>query len=283
MMYIASARSAVSWLTFGFVALLPGYLRAQGTSIQVPSTTPLSVQLLRHVPMRTGTSLEGRLLYPVYVDNQIAIPAGSLVRGEVVQLESDRSRRLHARLRGDFTPFHTPVVQFQQLALPDGTFQQISSEPVKDGIPILRLSPPPGKSRGSFIKRQLAQEKQRLKDFAALFTAPGRGDRLVQFVYTQLPYHPERIDAATSWTVELTQPVNLNLKSLSRSDPADPISRESGEHQTKAASEVMASRDQKTEWRLRAYLQQTISSATKKEETVFRRLCRSRSSMQITL
>ena len=38
------------------------------------------------------------------------------------------------------------------------------------------------------------------------FTAPGRGDRLVQFIYTQLPYHPERIETGTAWTVDLAQP-----------------------------------------------------------------------------
>ena len=102
-------------------SLLPALLHGQAISIQIPSTTPLSVQLLQHVPMKTGEPLEGRLLYPVYVDNRIAIPAGTVLRGSVIQLDSDRSRRIHSRLRGDFTPFHIPVVRFDQLVLPDGT------------------------------------------------------------------------------------------------------------------------------------------------------------------
>ena len=158
----ACARSTFYFFAFvSFVALLPGLLRGQAASIQIPSTTPLSVELLQHVPMKTGEPLEGRLLYPVYVENRIAVPAGTVLRGSVIQLDSDRSRRIHSRLRGDFTPFHIPVVRFDQLVLPNGTVQPIVSDSAKDGVPILRLSPPPGKPKGSFIRRQIAEEKQR--------------------------------------------------------------------------------------------------------------------------
>ena len=105
------------------LGLLCGSAVGQSGSIQIPATTPLSIQLLQHVPMKVGESLEGRLLYPVYVDNQIAIPAGATLRGTVLQLDSDRSRRIHARLRGDFTPFHIPVVRFDELVLPDGALE----------------------------------------------------------------------------------------------------------------------------------------------------------------
>src|SRR5271165_7058325 len=88
------------------LTLLAASSQGQTASIQVPTATPLSIQLLRHVPMKAGEALEGRLLYPVYVDNRVAIPAGATVRGSVVQLGSDRSHRIHSRLRGDFTPFH---------------------------------------------------------------------------------------------------------------------------------------------------------------------------------
>src|SRR5258708_30581407 len=76
---------------------------AQTPSVEIPATTPLSIQLLQHVPMKAGEGLEGRLLYPVYIENHVAIPAGSILRGTVIQLDSDRCRPIHARLRGDFT------------------------------------------------------------------------------------------------------------------------------------------------------------------------------------
>ena len=144
--------------------------------------------------MKTGEPLEGRLLYPVYVENRIAIPAGTILRGSVIQLDSDRSRRIHARLRGDFTPFHIPVVRFDQLVLP-GRRLSTDCERQRQGR---RPDPAPVTSarqaRALSSAGRLPQEKQRVKDTVALFTAPGRGDRLVQFIYTQLPYHPERIE-----------------------------------------------------------------------------------------
>jgi hypothetical protein len=154
----ACARPTFYFFAFvSLVALHPGLLRGQAVSVKIPSATPLSVELLQHVPMRTGEPLEGRLLYPVYVENRIAVPAGTLLHGSVIQLDSDRSRRIHSRLRGDFTPFHVPVVRFDQLVLPDGSLQPIVSDSAKDGVPILRLSPPPGKPKGSFIRRQIGR------------------------------------------------------------------------------------------------------------------------------
>jgi hypothetical protein len=241
------------------LALLCASAHGQTASVQVPAATPLSIELLQHVPMKTGEPLKGRLLYPVYVENRVAIPAGTMLRGTVVQLSSSRNRRIHARLRGDFTPFHTPVVRFDELVLPGGAVQPIASDPARDGVPILRLSPPPGQKKGSFISREIAQEKQRVKDTVAQFTAPGRGDRLVQFLYTQLPYHPERIETGTAWTVELAQPLNL----MRLQDPVDSAA-------PPASKPVEPSGH--TEWRLRAYLQQTISSANKKPGETFQAL-----------
>jgi hypothetical protein len=270
----AGARSTFYFFAFvSFVALLPGLLRGQAASVQIPSTTPLSVELLQHVPMKIGEPLEGRLLYPVYVENRIAVPAGTVLRGSVIQLDSDRSRRIHSRLRGDFTSFHVPVVRFDQLVLPDGTLRPIVSGGAKDGVPILRLSPAAGKPKGSFIRRQFAEEKQRLKDAAALVTKPGRGDRLVQFIYTQLPYHPERIETATSWTVELTQPLDLTVKNDPPEGGSGPVVHEESKQRVKAKLDATKPpSDQNIEWRLRAYLQQTISSAHEKPGDTFQAL-----------
>jgi hypothetical protein len=239
-------RCVLCALLLGFFSASAG---AQPSTVQVPATTPLPVQLTRHVAMRAGEPLEGRLLYPVYVDNQVAIPAGAILRGRVMRLEPDRSHRIHSRLRGDFTPFHIPVVHFEDLVLPGSSAQPIASDNSTEGFEIMRLSPPPGKKKGSFISREIAQGKQRLKDAASLFTAPGRGDRLVQFFYSQLPYHPERIESGTAWTINLARPVDVQAATspLPVTAKADPPAESS-----------------QPEWRLHAYLQETISSAGKK-------------------
>src|SRR5580658_1993474 len=111
--------------------------RAQQALVQVPPATPLPIQLGKHVPMKKGEPLKGYLLYPVYAENRLVIPAGSMLLGNVVKLNPDRSHRIHSRLWGDFTPFHIPVVQFDQLVLADGSVQPVVSQNATDGAPVL--------------------------------------------------------------------------------------------------------------------------------------------------
>jgi len=243
-------------------------LHAQTQTAEIISGTPLSIVLPRHSPMRAGEQIEGRLLYPVYVSNGVVLPSESTLRGHVIRLDSDRSRRIHARLHGDFTPFHIPVVQFDQVLLKDGEVRAISCSNGKDGMVILRLSPPPGQKRGSLISRQWSDLKQRAKETTALFTAPGRGDRLVQFIYTQLPYHPQRIETGTTWTVELARPLLVNV------DNNPPITARDSSTVPRSGlitspKPVKQPDDQVNEWHLHAYLQQTISSAKAKPGDTF--------------
>lgn len=253
----------------GFTAILSAAfgLSAQDVPVQIPTGTPLPVQLGEHVPMKQGEPLEGHLLYPVYAENRLVIPAGSVIRGRVIALNDDRSRRLHARLWGDFTQFHIPVVRFDQLVMPDGAIEQLVSDDASNGAPVLHLSPPVGKTPRSLIGQQIAQTKQYAKDTIAQVTAPGRKDRLVQLVYKQLPYHPQRIEAATTWTVTLAQPLILKpTRAL-----ADPKSDAKPDAQTagKRASQEETRESEKPAWHIRAYLKDTISSANEKAGNTF--------------
>jgi hypothetical protein len=260
----------VRFLTLLSAVFLVGSLPAHAKTIEIPSGSPLSVELLRHSPMRAGESIEGRLLYPVFVENRIAIPAGSILHGRVIRLDPDRSRRVHSGLRGDFTPFYIPVVQFDHVVIEDGPPQAIVCDSVKDGMLILRLSTPPGQKKGSFIGRQLSAAKRKIVETAALFTAPGRGDRLVQFVYGQLPYHPQRIETGTTWTVELAQPIRLQRTEDSSAGSADPPLAGIKDQVTGQPPGLdKRPQEQAAGWQLRAYLQRTISSAKDKPGDTF--------------
>lgn len=255
-----------------FLVLLPVAFEAaaQEASVQVPAGTPLPVQLGKHVPMKKGEPLECHLLYPVYAENRLAIPADSVVRGKVVALNVDRSRRIHSRLWGDFTPFHVPVVHFDQLVLPDGTTEQIVSENATDGTQVLHLSPPTSETPGSLVRQQIAMAKQHLKDTIAVVTAPGRKDRLVQFVYGQLPYHPQRIETATTWTITLTQPLALKPNAIAVNAKNDPKTDPQIDTKKRERSRLRAENpDEQQAWHIRAYLTQTISSADAKAGNTF--------------
>jgi hypothetical protein len=242
--------------------LAPLRSRAQQLVLQIPPSTPLPIQLGKHVPMKKGEPLKGYLLYPVFAENRLVIPAGTTLLGNVVKLNPDRSRRIHSLLRGDFTPFHIPVVQFNQLVLPDGSVQSIVSQNATDGAPALHLSAAPAAPQRSFFTQQLNRAKQQVKDTVAVVTAPGRGDRLVQAIYRQLPYHPERIESATAWTVSLEQPLSLRLDSFAAKLSAGPAK---GFLSPRVDTPVLHERS----WQLHAYLEETISSAKKKPGDTF--------------
>ena len=249
-------------LVISVSVIAPVRSRAQQPLLQIPLSTPLPIQLGKHVPMKRGEPLKGYLLYPVYADNRLVIPAGTALLGNVVQLNPDRGRRIHSRLRGDFTPFHVPVVQFDQLVLPDGSLQPIVSQNATDGATVLHLSAAPSATRRSFFTQLLNRAKQQVRDTAALVTAPGRADRLVQAIYRQLPYHPERIESETAWTVSLEQPLSLRPDSFAAELGAKPAK---GFLSLRVNAPVLRERS----WQLHAYLEETISSAQKKPGDTF--------------
>ena len=174
----------------------------------LPSGTCLQVEIPRNYPMKAGVTLEGHLVYPLYVDGNLAVPANTPVKGTVVALQPDRKARWQARLRGDLTPFHIAKVQFNQLALPEGPLS-LQTNGAITGAPVLRLFAKGAAPKRSFIGKYWDTGKTRLHEQVAFFTDPGRGQRALQMLYHQLPYHPEHIPAHTAWTFELASPLPL--------------------------------------------------------------------------
>jgi hypothetical protein len=88
---------------------------------------------------------------------------------------------------------------------------------------------------------------QILHDQIGVFTAPNKGDRLVQFAYHQLPYHPERIEDGTAWTIETTEPLTIPAQ------PSQPVSAVTPANDTGRPT-----------WMIEAYLHDQLSSASTK-------------------
>ncbi|MGC8548101.1 MAG: hypothetical protein ACP5M4_00255 [Acidobacteriaceae bacterium] len=238
------------------LALCAHALIAQQT-LTVPASAPLDVALVHHAPMKVGAPLTARVLYPVYVDSRLAIPATSTLQGYVVALKPNKKARRSALFYADFTPYDTPVVRFDQLTLPSGKTYAITTPDASGGTPVLHLTAATPHGKKAFLKAEFNLAKQRAKAEAALVTAPGRLDRLRQFVYSQLPWHPQRVVKGTAWTVHFSQPVTV-------ADPAQPGKL----NPTSAAAHVNHPATQASAntgaWLLDAYLTSTISSATSK-------------------
>jgi hypothetical protein len=100
------------------------------------------------------------------------------------------------------------VVHFTSFVLPDGTTIPFASDDAADGAPIFRAIPTPP-AKGGFIHRQWDGLLSVARADIAIFTGPEKADRFVQFIYTQIPYHPQRIDKGTAWTIETSHSVEL--------------------------------------------------------------------------
>jgi hypothetical protein len=168
--------------------------------------------------VKAGEHIEAHLMHPIFADGKLVVAPNTPLEGRVTALLPDTKTRWRARLRGDFTPFHTVQVQFDQLTLPSGPVN-ISAAPAANGAPVLRLTAPGVTPKQSFIARRWSEAKANMHDRIAFFTAPGKGDRALQMLYHQLPYHPQRIEANTAWSFELTAPLQLPETTASLPDP----------------------------------------------------------------
>ncbi len=222
--------------------LTPLASQCQTKAVTLPAGTPLPVQIDDHLPMRVGQPIRAELIYPVYADNEIVLPEKTIVEGTVTALRPDHSHRISSRLRGDFTPFRIPAVHFTGILLADGSTLPITTSTATDGAPIYRLVAPPPR-KGGFLHHQFDNGIQILRDQLAFFTAPDKRDRFTQLLYTQLPYHPQRIEKGTAWTVETTAPLSIPQQPVSAPVPA-----------AKPADPSI--------WIINAYLGDKVSSAT---------------------
>jgi hypothetical protein len=233
-----------------FCLLLNPYAAlCQKPAVTLPSGTPLPVQIEDHLPMRVGQPIRAQLIYPVYGDNSLVLPAKTIVNGSVVALRSDHPHRVTARLRADFTPFRIPIVRFTGITLADGSILPIATSTATDGAPIYRLVAPPPR-KGGFIRQQWDNGLQIFRDRLAIITGPDKRDRLVQFLYTQLPYHPQRIEKGTAWTVETSEPISLSPQTTAIATVEPPPSTQKD--------------DSSTSWIIQAYLGEQLSSASSK-------------------
>src|SRR5664279_646262 len=127
--------------------------RAQSGPPVLPAGTCLQVEIVRHYPMKAGEALGGRLVYPIYFEGSQVLAQNTLLHGIVTSLDADSKARWHGRLMGDFTPFHTAKVQFDELMLPGGPIA-FTTRGATTGATVLRLSAPGATPKQSLVRRE---------------------------------------------------------------------------------------------------------------------------------
>ncbi len=195
-------------------------LTPQATSsaqhVILPAGVPLHIRVTRTAHLHIGASVVGVLTDPIYVRDQLVLAVGSPVQGKVIAyVPTDHLVREQALLNGDVTPLHDPVVDF--------TSVQVAATHVNvpmDTRALIRTTQMvrfTSTKKPSLIRRGINAAKTSIHDTVQSFTAPNKKDRAVRLLYSQLPYHPQRIWSGTEFVANLNAPLTVELP------PAPPV------------------------------------------------------------
>jgi hypothetical protein len=207
---VFSAKRRFAWILLSYSASgLTGVpvraqeTRSEGKTLVVEPGNDLRAALEKGVRLRAPRQpITARLLEPVYAGEDLAIPAGSTIKGHVSAISTAPMRKRARRfLNGDFSPPKTAHVTFDQLVLSDGTMVPIHSDSV---VGLGRVA-----NSRYLPKAERPGVRQKVKGAMAPLREPNKLQRLGEAVVTSLPYHPEYIDQGTVFDAALLAPVTV--------------------------------------------------------------------------
>ncbi len=181
---------------------------AQEQPSTVAAGVPLHITLTHTAKMRVGTPVVGVLTEPVWAYDKLVFPKGSVVHGQVTALESMHGEdRTKALLNGDFTPEHSPVIDFSTIQL-GGLAVPLETEARVRQTETVHFVP---KAHTPLWKRPLALVQEKVKSVHDTVLGPSKKERAERLLFNQLPYHPQRIWQGTEMIADLRQPATVEL------------------------------------------------------------------------
>ncbi len=213
-----------------FCLLVTSRIRAQQNAVAIPlpkvlpAGTLLRVQLDHTAKLKTGAPVTGHLLDPVYLSDREVLPAGAIITGHVTGATPVPAKdRVWQLLNGDITPLKTPHVIFDTVQLPGGATLHMQATAGERTAALVHMRSQPKRGRLALFSMAKQQAHERLQQAKETYTAPGKKDRLEEFFFNQLPFHPQRIWRTTQFDAELSQ--RLDLKDLSAESSAATCAR----------------------------------------------------------
>lgn len=179
-------------------------------SITVAQGVPLHIRVTHTAHLHTGTPITGVLTEPIFVRDREVLPVGAVVHGTVVAyVPVEHLVREQALLNGDVTPLHNPVVDFTSVHLTaEHTDVPLDARALISDTQLIRFT---AAKKQSLLHRGVTYVKTQIHDSYDSIFGPGRKDRAVRLLYSQLPYHPQRIWSGTQFVAELSAPMTLQL------------------------------------------------------------------------
>jgi hypothetical protein len=215
-------------------------------SLSIPAEVPLRLKITQTITLETGKSFRGKLTEPVYGPDRLLLPVGTVAEGVVSATPAaDRSTRVNAKLDGDFTPLRVPVIRVTQLVLsPSGAVLPVDAVGGMRNAATISLAarPPPSSIKGR-VKAMIHQQIQQARD---MIHNPHKGDWGKQLLYSQLPYHPQRVWAGSQFDAVLREPMRLPVASASAPiPPAGSVDLTSGTMQARLTAGISSASSKK--------------------------------------
>jgi hypothetical protein len=207
-------------------------------ALVIPSEIPLRLEIARTLTLKPGEPFHARLVEPVYGPDRLLLPAATTAQGVISTTPAaDRGVRVNAKLDGDFTPLRVPVIRVTELSLPSGVHLPVDAiGQMRNAATISLAAHPPSTSLAGRIKAIAHAQIQQIHD---MIHNPHKGDWAKQLLYSQLPYHPQRVWAGTQFDAVLREPLRLPVASASPPMPtADDVDLTSGRMQARLTSGV---------------------------------------------
>jgi hypothetical protein len=176
----------------------------------LPPKVPLRVTATQTIPLRKGQPFYGRLAEPVYGPDRLLLPEGTTAEGVIAGTPSlPRGERINAKLDGDFTPLREPTIRVTQLTLPSGAVVHLDAEGGIRNATTISLGRPAEntslwKRMKDLARGRVKQARDTVRDTRQ---EPHKGDKLKQMLYRQLPYHPQRVWAGSTFDAVLQGPL----------------------------------------------------------------------------
>ena len=192
--------------------------------LTVPPGTPLKIALDSEVRVReVGQAIHGKTTEPVYAFDRLLIPAGTVVNGKVSAIDGVPAKtRVMDATDGNFSPARHVHVQFDELVMADGrhvALQTVAS-PAPDGVLRFVSADETEKTNGvedaagkgvSAMRQAIHQQWTELQK---QIHEPGKVHKLKRIALSQLPLHPQYIDAGTSFNADLLQPLDFGTETV---------------------------------------------------------------------
>ena len=195
----------------GRVNLLPRPLESVVMAVGVP----LHIRVVRTARLSKGMVVRGVLTEPIYVRDRLVVPTGSAVTGSVIAYTpTDHMVREQALLNGDVTPLHDPIVQFSSVHLAEMNEDvAIDAQGTIRDTQMVKFST---SKKRSFVRQAIDGAKAQVHATYEAAVGPNKRDRALQFLYQQMPYHPQRIWVGTQFIADLNASASVAL-------PANPV------------------------------------------------------------